>query len=183
MRNAKVAVALAALALAGCTGTDPTGSTGSTGRSPNPGGTTSSGPLTTLSSGAPASGSLPGTTEPAPAPPPRSSAAPLPGGETPVPTARVDGGTLPDTYERQVSTSADGRTLRVIGLAGGCKTAGAEVTAQSADQVRITLVTTYYPPAEGSVCTQELRDVPLDVTLDAPLGDRLVVLEAREQTS
>jgi hypothetical protein len=124
-----------------------------------------------------------GTTEPAPLPPSQGSAAPLPGGETPVPGARVDGGALPDTYERQVSTSADGRTLRVTGLAGGCRTASAEVTAQSADQVRITLVTTYYPPAEGRVCTQELRDVPLNVTLDAPLGDRAVVLEAREQTA
>ncbi|MFC6090513.1 hypothetical protein [Saccharothrix lopnurensis] len=178
MRNAKVAVALAALVLAGCTGPTDSSST--------PGGTTSSAPSTTLSSGSPTGGSTPGapgTTEPAPAPPPQSGAVPLPGGETPVPTPRVDGGTLPDTYERQVSASADGRTLRVVGLAGGCKTAGAEVTAQSADQVRITLVTTYYPPAEGVVCTQELRDVPLNVTLDAPLGDRTVVLESREDTA
>ncbi|GAA1311001.1 hypothetical protein [Saccharothrix xinjiangensis] len=183
MRNAKVAVALAALALAGCTGSTDPSSGQSPDQSSNPGGTTSSGPSTTLSSGVPTSGSAPGATEPAPAPPPQGSAVPLPGGETPVPTARVDGGTLPDTYERQVSTSADGRTLRVVGLAGGCKTADAEVVAQSADQVRITLVTTYYPPAEGAVCTQELRDVPLNVTLDAPLGDRTVVLESREDTA
>lgn len=176
MRNAKVAVALAVLALAGCTGTDTTGSTHAAGSS-----TTSTAAPTTLSSPVPTSGSAPGTTRPAP--PTQSSAAPLPGGETPVPAARVDGGTLPDTYERQAWTSADGRTLRVIGLAGGCRTASAEVTAQAADQVLITLVTTYHPPAEGTACTQELRDVPLDVTLDAPLGDRRVVLEVREQTA
>ncbi|QFZ17537.1 hypothetical protein [Saccharothrix syringae] len=177
MRNVKVAVALAVLALAGCTAGN---------ESPAPGGTTSSSASTTLSPGsstAPTSGSRPGPTTPAPVPPPQSTPPPLPGGETEVPGAQVDGGTLPDTYERQAWTSADGRVLRVVGLAGGCKTASAEVTAQSADQVRITLVTTYYPPAEGTACTQELRDVPLDVTLDAPLGDRLVVLETREQTA
>lgn len=180
MRNVKVAVALAALALAGCTGTatDPPGSaastTGTTKSSSSP-----SAP-TTLSSSLPPSQS---EETPPPAPPPQSSATPLAGGPTEVPTAQVDGGTLPDTHKRQAWTSADGRTLQVVGLAGGCKTASAEVTAQSGDQVLITLVTTYYPPPDGGLCTQELRDVPLNVTLDAPLGSRRVVLEARAESA
>lgn len=179
MRNAKVAVsALVLLALAACTSTGSPGpsDTSSTGTS-----TASSQPSTTLSS--PGSPTGPAQSRPTEVPPPpQTSAAPLPGGSTEVPDGRVDGATLPDTYKREAWASADGRTVQVVGLAGGCKTASAEVTAQSADQVQITLVTTYHPPAGGGVCTEELRDVPLNVVLDAPLGDRRIVLESREQT-
>ncbi|WP_367130725.1 hypothetical protein [Saccharothrix sp. HUAS TT1] len=178
MRNVKVAVALALLALAGCS----TGDNAPLGSSSNPAVTS-----TTASSSAPTTLSSPGgsiSETPLPVPPSQpASAAPLEGGSTEVPTARVDAATLPDTYEQKVLTSADGRTVQVVGLTGGCKTASAEVTAQSGDQVLITLVTTYYPPAGGGVCTQELREVPINVTLDAPLGDRRVVLEAREDTA
>ncbi|MEJ2856943.1 MULTISPECIES: hypothetical protein [unclassified Saccharothrix] len=165
----RFAVALAALALAGCTTGTPSFAPGSS----TAGSTTTapSSPSTTLSS----------PSEPV-QPPPQSSAEPLPGGPTVVPAERVDGSTLSELYKKEVQASADGRTLRVIGLAGGCKRASAEVAAQAADQVRITLVTTYYPPNDG-VCTQELYDVPLNVTLDAPLGDRRIVLESREDTA
>jgi hypothetical protein len=172
MRNVAVrnaGLALAALVLAGCTG-------GSTSSAPPPSGTSGA----SSPSGTSTSSSAPTTLSSPVQPPPQSSAAPLPG-PTEVPAAQVDGSTLSDLYKRQAWTSSDGRTLQVVGLGGGCKTASAEVTAQSADQVQITLVTTYYPP-EGGVCTQEVHDVPLNVTLDAPLGDRRVVLEAREQT-
>ncbi|MBW4722212.1 hypothetical protein [Saccharothrix obliqua] len=156
MRNVKLAGVLVALVLAGCSG----GGDGATGPSTTP---------TTAT----------GTTRPSP--PPQSSAPPLPD-QTAVPPERLDAGALSDAYERQAWVSADGRTVRVLSLAGGCKRASAEVAAQSADQVRITLVTTYYPP-DGGACTQELYDVPVHVSLDAPLGDRLLVLEAREQTA
>jgi len=33
------------------------------------------------------------------------------------------------------------------------------------------------------VCTQEIRDVPLTVTLKAPLADRRIVLEARQDAA
>lgn len=165
----RFAVALAALALAGCTSGTPTGVPGSSTTQPTTMG--SSAPSTTLSS----------PSEPV-QPPPQSSAEPLPGGPTAVAAERIDGSTLSDLYKKDVQASADGRALRVIGLAGGCKRASAEVAAQAADQVRITLVTTYYPP-NGGVCTQELYDVPLNVTLDAPLGDRRIVLESREDTA
>ncbi|MGM1061898.1 hypothetical protein [Saccharothrix sp. Mg75] len=176
MRNAKVAVpALVLLALAGCTGTGSSGPSGSLSSSATSAPTATSQPSTTLSPSGPAQ------SRPTEVPPP-ASAEPLPGGSTEVPDQQVDGTTLPDTYKRDAWASADGRTVRVVGLAGGCKTASAEVAAQSADQVQITLVTTYTPPAGGGVCAQELRDVPLNVVLDAPLGDRRIVLEAREQT-
>ena len=71
--------------------------------------------------------------------------------------------------------------VEVFGAGGGCKEARAEITGQSADVVQITLVTiTKQPP--GTVCTQEIREVPLTVRLDAPLGNRRLVLEAREET-
>ncbi|WP_158840146.1 hypothetical protein [Saccharothrix deserti] len=174
MRNVKVAVALALLALAGCSSSTSNAPLGSSPSSTTTTTTTSSAVSTTLSS--------PDETQP-PAPPPQTTAAPLAGGPTEVPAAQVDGGTLPDTYKRQAWTSSDGRTVQVIGLAGGCKTASAEVAAQSGDQVLITLVTTYHPPPGGGLCTQELRDVPINVTLDAPLGSRRLVLEAREDTA
>ncbi|WP_447006469.1 hypothetical protein ACRAKI_08320 [Saccharothrix isguenensis] len=185
MRNVKVVVALAVLVLAGC-------STTSTPSGTSPSSTTASASDSSATSPAEStSGSTSGSTTLSPPsgetqpdqPPPRTSAAPLPGGPTEVQAERIDGSTLPDHYEQKAWTSEDGRTVQVVGVAGGCKTASAEVTAQSGDQVLITLVTTYYAPPEGSLCTQELRDVPLNVTLDAPLGSRRLVLESREDTA
>ena len=172
MRNVKVAVAFSLLALAGCSTTTDNA----------PPGESSTAVTTTGSSSVPTTLSSSGDAPPT-APPPQTSAAALEGGPTEVSAAQVDGGTLPDHYKRQAWTSADGRTVQVVGTAGGCKTASAEVTAQSGDQVSITLVTTYYPPPEGVMCTQELRDVPLNVTLDAPLGSRRIVLEVREESA
>lgn len=174
MRNVKVAVAFSLLALAGCSTTTDNATPGE-----------SSTVTTTGSPSAPTTlSSTPGTPDTQPtAPPPQTSAAPLDGGPTEVAATQVDGGTLPDHYKRQAWTSADGRTVQVVGIAGGCKTASAEVTAQSGDQVSITLVTTYYPPPSGVLCTQELRDVPLNVTLDAPLGSRRLVLESRQDSA
>ncbi|MEU4742967.1 hypothetical protein AB0G02_21215 [Actinosynnema sp. NPDC023658] len=177
MRNVKVALALGLLALAGCSSTD----TAPFGQS-----TTTTATTTTTSSAAPTTLSSPGgsTDQAQPtAPITQPSAAPLEGGPTEVPDAQIDHGTLSDTYDPHVSTSADGRTVQVIGTAGGCKTASAEVTAQSGDQVLITLVTTYHVPPSGVACTQELGFVPVNVTLDAPLGSRRVVLETREDTA
>jgi hypothetical protein len=176
MRNAKVVAALAAglFALVGCTSESTPGAGGqSSGTAPS---TTSAPPSGSTSASTP-----PGSTG-APTPPEQSTAPPLPGA-TEVPPPKVDGSTLPDTYKKTVTATADGRTLQVIGQAGGCKVATAEVTAQAADSVLVTLVTTYYPPAGGGVCTQEIRDVPLTVALDAPLADRRVVLEARQETA
>ncbi|WP_433270336.1 hypothetical protein ACQPZF_09470 [Actinosynnema sp. CS-041913] len=174
MRNVKVAVVLAAFALAGCSGdgpsTSPPFSSTPTTPSPSTSATAPTSPTTTLSpTGRP--------TEP----PPQSSAPPLPG-PTAVPSAQIDGSTLSDIYKREAWLASDGRTVQVFSLAGGCKRASAEITAQSADQVQIALVTTYYPPT-GGACTEELYLVPVNVVLDAPLGQRRIVLEAREQTA
>jgi hypothetical protein len=189
MRNAKVLVALAVglCALAGC-GSDeqPFGAGGPTSTASSP--SSDGSPSPSASGLPPGSATLPSSNvrppgqSQVPVQPPQASPTPLPGGATEVPPAQVDGTVLPETYKSQVQVGSDGRTLLVIGQAGGCKTASAEVTAESADQVQITLVTTYYAP-NGGVCTQEIRDIPLNVTLKAPLGDRRIVLEARQDAA
>ncbi|MEU4802412.1 hypothetical protein [Actinosynnema sp. NPDC023587] len=180
MSNVKVAVALAALALAGCAGGDPAGgpTTPTSATAPPAASTTASAtPSTTAST----TGSPTPTHPGGGTPPPQSSAPPPPGAASRVPVERLDVSALSDAYRREVWVYPDGRTLQVFSLAGGCKRASAEVTAQGADQVRVALVTTYYPPNDG-VCTEELLSVPVNVELTAPLGERRVVLEAREQT-
>ncbi|MFD9741078.1 hypothetical protein [Umezawaea sp. NPDC059074] len=190
MRNAKVLVALAVglCALAGCgSDTQVFGSAGSSSTASSPSSSRSSSPsasgLPPGSATLPSSNVRPPGQSQVPTQPPQSSALPLPGGSSDVPPARVDGTVLPETYKTQVQVTSDGKTLLVVGQAGGCKTASAEVTAEAADQISITLVTTYYAPSGGTVCTQEIRDVPLTVTLKAPLADRRIVLEARQDAA
>ncbi|GAA2674723.1 hypothetical protein LV78_001206 [Actinosynnema pretiosum] len=172
-----VAVTLAALA--GCSGGGQD-TTGAVGGSSAPSGvptSASSAPTGSVPSGSPGGGDPTGAPG---AQPPQRSAEPLPQA-APLDGAKVDAATLPETYDKQVRIGQDGRVLVVNGLAGGCKNASAEVAAQSVDQVLVTLVTTYYPPQGGGVCTDDLRPVPLTVNLDAPLGERRLVLESREE--
>ncbi|HWO64359.1 MAG TPA: hypothetical protein VNO31_30430, partial [Umezawaea sp.] len=131
MRNAKVLVALAVglVALAGCGDAEVFGSGGSssTASSPSSASPPASG-LPPSSPTLPSSNVRPPGQSNVPSQPPQSSATPIPGGSTEVPPARVDGTVLPETYKSQVQVGADGKTLLVIGQAGGCKTASAEVT-------------------------------------------------------
>ncbi|MFS8101695.1 hypothetical protein LFM09_31665 [Lentzea alba] len=173
MRNVVAAVALAAV-LAGCSS-----------------GTQSSAPGSGSSSGAPTTGtSAPGSTgssganPTAPVQPPVSISEEkpvVPPNVTAVPKDKVDATSLSETYRTEVYVFGDGRDVEVFGVGGGCKEARAEVTGQSADLVQITLVTITKQPS-GVACTQEIRQVPLTVRLDAPLGTRRLVLESREET-
>ncbi len=178
MRNVVAAVALAGAVsgvLAGCSS-----------------GTQSSAPSSGSSGGVPTTGtSAPGSTgssgsNPANAPvqPPVSISEEkpvVPPNVTPVAKDKVDTTSLSDTYRDEAYVFGDGRDVEVFGVGGGCKEARAEVSGQSADLVQITLVTITKQPA-GSVCTQEIRQVPLTVRLAAPLGNRRLVLESREET-
>ncbi|GLZ34125.1 hypothetical protein Lesp02_63120 [Lentzea sp. NBRC 105346] len=161
-------LALASVLLAGCSsGGSPSGSSGvSPTSSPGTGGVGSS-----------------TVKPPAPTPPVTISdtAVVVPPGVKEVPREKVDAGSLSDTYRRDAFVFNDGRDVQVWGVAGGCKEAKAEVTGQSAEVVQVTLVTITRQPS-GTVCTQELKQVPLTVHLDAPLGDRQLVLEAREES-
>ncbi|MEU0879794.1 hypothetical protein ABZ345_14400 [Lentzea sp. NPDC005914] len=176
MRNVVAAVALAVAvsgALAGCSSGTQSNAPGSSSGS---------------SSGAPTSGtSAPGSTganPTAPVQPPVSISEEkpvVPPNVTPVAKDKVDTTSLSDTYRDEAYVFGDGRDVEVFGVGGGCKEARAEVSGQSADLVQITLVTITKQPS-GTVCTQEIRQVPLTVRLDAPLGNRRLVLESREET-
>ena len=176
MRHVVAAVALAAVVttgLAGCSSGTQSGAPGSSG--------SSNGAPTTSASGSTGSS---GANPTAPAQPPVSISEEkpvVPPNVTPIPKEKVDTTTLSDTYRDEAYVFGDGRDVEVFGVGGGCKEARAEVTGQSAEVVQITLVTiTKQPP--GTLCTQEIRQVPLTVRLDAPLGDRRLVLESREET-
>lgn len=174
MRNAVAAVALAVV-LVGCSSGTQSSAPGS-----------SSGAPTTGTSAPGSTGSLgsSGANPTAPAQPPVSISEEkpvVPPNVTPVAKDKIDTTSLSDTYRDEAYVFGDGRDVQVFGVGGGCKEARAEVSGQSADLVQITLVTiTKQPP--GTMCTQEIRQVPLTVRLDAPLGNRRLVLEAREET-
>ncbi|SMD13992.1 hypothetical protein [Lentzea albidocapillata] len=174
MRNAVAAVALAVV-LAGCSSGTQSSAPGSGSSGTTPAGTTAPG-----SSGTPGSS---GANPTAPVQPPVSISEDkpvVPPNVTPVAKDKVDTTSLSDTYRDEAYVFGDGRDLEVFGVGGGCKEARAEVTGQSADVVQVTLVTITKQPA-GTMCTQEIRQVPLTVRLDAPLGNRRLVLEAREE--
>lgn len=173
MRNVVAAVALAVV-LTGCSSGAPSDKqSGAPGTGSPTSGTSASG--STGSSGA-------NPTAPVQPPVSISEEKPVvPPNVTPVPKEKVISTSLSDLYRSEAYVFGDGRDIEVFGVGGGCKEARAEVTAQSAELVQITLVTiTKQPP--GTVCTQEIRQVPLTVRLDAPLGDRRLVLESREET-
>lgn len=109
------------------------------------------------------------------APPSPGAAAPPPGGIA-VPLEQVDPSRLPRGYPRVVWTEHGGTVLGAYGQGGGCTEVGGEV-AEQGPAVRMVLVevTLHRGP-----CTMELRYPPVTVPLDAPLGERTVVLDRRE---
>jgi hypothetical protein len=110
--------------------------------------------------------SVPAKTEPQ-LPPER------PPGSKVVPPTQVDSAALPRDYPPDVWTDADGRTLGLVGQEGGCGRVHAELGEQSSSTVRVTFVQLQ---TGGEMCTMDIRFVPLRVSLDAPLGGRVVVL-------
>lgn len=97
-----------------------------------------------------------------------------PAGAQELPAAQIDGSGLPQGYPRMVWTQGDGHTVGAYGQEGGCTEVHPEVREQSADAVRLALVEVTSSPGP---CTMDLRFPPLAARLDAPLGDRTVILE------
>jgi len=97
-----------------------------------------------------------------------------PPGAVAVSAARVDASALPAGYPTVVWTEGDGSTVGAYGQAGGCTEARAGVAEQTAQHVVIRITET---TMSAGPCTMEIRYPPLVVTLDAPLGDRTVVLQ------
>lgn len=95
-----------------------------------------------------------------------------PAGTTALPATQVDATALPASLPRMV-WRRDTRTVGVYGRAGGCTDARVEVVEQGAARVVLRIVQFSTGPGP---CTRELRYPPLEVTLDADLGARPVVL-------
>lgn len=107
--------------------------------------------------------------------PPPGAAAPPPGGVA-VPAEQVDASRLPRGYPRSVWTEHGGTVLGAYGQGGGCTEVGGEVAEQGM-AVRMVLVEVRL---SSGPCTLELQYPPVTVPLDAPLGERTVVLDRRE---
>lgn len=108
---------------------------------------------------------------PVPATPDPLVAAPPPGA-TALPPARVDASALPAGLPTLVWTRGE-RTVGVYGRGGGCTDARLEIVDQGAD--RVVLRVEQFITGPGP-CTRELVYPPLEVTLEAPLAQRPVVL-------
>jgi hypothetical protein len=181
-RVAVVAVLAAGLcALAGCGGDEQPGAAGpsstpssASSGAPAPGGT---------SSPADPSAQEPGSTAGTEAPRPPASGAPpveIPPDAKDVPQERVDTGALPEGAVQRVVTARDDRSVTVVATTGACDDATSELTAESAQVVQITLVTWSTLPADG-VCTAQAVERSFTQQLGAPLGDRRLVVEMREE--
>lgn len=101
-----------------------------------------------------------------------------PAGARALPSAQIDSSALPPGYPRLVWTQGDGRPVGLYGQESGCTHVHADLREQTPRLVRVALVEI---TAKSGPCTMDLRFPPLAVQLDAPLGDRTVVLE--RQTS
>lgn len=116
-------------------------------------------------------GAPPPSNRPVPAVPDPLVAAP-PTGATALPVERVDASALPPGLPTLVWTRGD-RVVGVYGRAGGCTDARLEVVEQ--DTERVVLRVVQFSTGPGP-CTREVLYPPLEVTLDAPLDRRPVVL-------
>ncbi|GAA3851880.1 hypothetical protein GCM10022243_16970 [Saccharothrix violaceirubra] len=128
----------------------------------------------------PAAGPALTTERPSPTPAPDQPTfdSPVPEGGKEVPPAKVDAALLPEQLPRTVWTEGDGSVLGVIGQEGGCSKASVEVAEQTSTKVKLVLVETV--PKEEKMCTMDIRFPPLTAKIDAPLGDRQVVLAHRQ---
>lgn len=119
-----------------------------------------------------------------PAPPPSEQAAPAePVKPKPVeqrqgvPANAVEA-RLPQGYPTQVWTQNGGTVVVATGQEGGCSNVHAEVAKQNARQVTVVFVEEV--PKQPQMCTMDIRYPPVTAQLDAPLGERTVVLQQRD---
>ncbi len=103
---------------------------------------------------------------------------PVPPDGEEVPESRIDAAAIPEGQPTTTWTEGDGSVLGVIGQEAGCGKASVEIAEQNAQVVKVVLVET--TPLDQPVCTMDIRYPPLTAKLDAPLGDRTVVLSTRQ---
>jgi len=106
----------------------------------------------------------------------------VPAGVTEVPATQVDVSALPTyfDYGNRVWAYNDGFSLQFFAAApSGCSGVEATVVDQSPDAVRIVVRPMDQPQGgrpDDSICASVMTPMPVVVTLDTPLQDRLVVL-------
>lgn len=89
---------------------------------------------------------------------------------------------LPEGYPRKVWTEGDGSRVGLTAQEGGCGKASVEIAdQQSPDKVVLTMIET--TPATEMMCTMDMRYPVFTVTLNAPLGERTVVLDYQQRKS
>ncbi|QQQ77972.1 hypothetical protein IOD16_05640 [Saccharothrix sp. 6-C] len=103
---------------------------------------------------------------------------PVPPNGKEVPKERIDAAAIPEGTPTTTWTEGDGSVLGVIAQEAGCGKASVEIAEQNAQVVKVVLVET--TPLDQPVCTMDIRYPPLTAKLDAPLGDRKVVLSTRQ---
>lgn len=103
---------------------------------------------------------------------------PVPPGAKEVPKAKVDATAVPEDRPRTVWTEGDGSTLGLVAQEAGCGKASVEIAEQGPQVVKVVMVET--TPKDAQVCTMDIRYPPLTAKLDAPLGERAVVLTTRQ---
>jgi hypothetical protein len=100
----------------------------------------------------------------------------LPTGAEPVPGTQVDASAVPASFPREVWTEHNGTSLGFDSEQGGCFSASASVTRQTAKQVVVRFVQQDSGTA-AHACPMYVRYKPTYVSLAAPLGKRTVVLQ------
>lgn len=95
----------------------------------------------------------------------------------PVGKSQIDGSGLPKGHPKEVSTYDD--VLVVTGQEGGCTKVSAALTSQTEKEVVVML--THSEPPKDTMCTMDIRFPKLVLKLDAPLGDREVVLKSDDK--
>jgi hypothetical protein len=91
----------------------------------------------------------------------------------------VDAAALPPEQRHELWSADGGRTVGIEETESGCTKLRMEVAEQSAQQVRLVLVST---TTTHQMCPHYVRQVAVTAMLDAPLGDRAVVLQSRMET-
>ncbi|MFC0431497.1 hypothetical protein [Kutzneria buriramensis] len=112
-------------------------------------------------------------------PPPTSSAPPVQATGQPVPPDQVNYAAASENTPQTVWEQNGGRTLVLMAEEGGCVKVDAQVPKQTADEVDVVLLSV---AETHRVCPLYVRNVPVAAYLDAPLGNRKLVVSTQTGT-
>jgi hypothetical protein len=114
---------------------------------------------------------------------PTSASQPPEPGESPAGAklvTKLDAAKLPEGYPRKVWTEGSGSRIGLVAQEGGCSKASVEIAEQNEQRVVLNLVES--TPAKPQMCTMDIRYPSFTVTLNAPLGERTVVLDYQKRS-